>query len=74
MLHVRKQFTLYIHLGATADTHPPLPGIQKIRNVLKPFDVEFGPLISEIDAREKVIRDCADNATMVRIKSKFNGS
>ena len=62
------------HLEATADELPPpssLLGIQKIQNVLKPFEIEFGPLIAEIDAKEKVIRDCADNATMVRIKGEY---
>ena len=49
----------------------PLLGITKIQNMLKPFDVEFGPLISEIDAKEKLIRECADSATMVRIKRKY---
>ena len=51
-------------------SNPHLLGITKVPNVLKPFDVEFGPLIAEIDAKEKVIRECADSATMERIKRK----
>ena len=48
-----------------------LLGTTKIRDALKPFDVEFGPLIAEIDAKQKVIRECADSTTMVRIKRKY---
>ena len=39
--------------------------------MLKPFDVEFGPFMAEIDEKEKVIRECADSVTMGRIKSKL---
>lgn len=50
---------------------PLLPGMKKVGNTFKPFDIEFGPFIEEINAREKVIRECADGATMERIKSKY---
>ena len=42
--------------------------VTKILSLVKPFDIEFGPFIDEINAKEKVIRDCADSATMDRIK------
>ena len=57
--------------GTPDDKQLPRPGVTKILNALKPFDVEFGPFIAEIDSRERVIRECADGATMVRIKSRF---
>ena len=37
--------------------------------ILKPFDTEFQPFIEEINAKESVIRECADAATMERIRS-----
>ena len=40
--------------------------------MLQPFDLEFRPFIDEIDAKEIVIRECADAATMKRIKSIYN--
>lgn len=49
-------------------------GIKKVGNVLKSFDIEFQPFIDEIDAKEGVIRECADAATMERVKSKYNPS
>ena len=36
--------------------------------MLQPFDIEFQPFIEEIDTKETVIRECADAATMERIK------
>ena len=45
----------------------PKPGMKKITNV---FDIEFQPFIDEINVKEGVIRECADAATMERVKSK----
>ena len=44
--------------------------ITTVANVFKAFDVEFKPYIDEINEREQVIRECADAATMDRIRSK----
>ena len=38
--------------------------------MFKPFDIEFGPFIDEMNAKERAIRECADGATMDRIRSK----
>ena len=38
-------------------------------NTLKAFDLEFQPFIDEIDAKEGVIREFADAASMDRIRS-----
>ena len=35
----------------------------------KPFNVDVQPFIDEITEKEKMIRECADVATMERIKS-----
>ena len=71
--HARCELIILIKTppGAADDEQLSRLGITKIQNVLKPFDVEFGPLIADIDARERVIRECADGATMARIKSRF---
>ena len=37
--------------------------------MLKSFDLEFQPFLEEINAKEEVIRECADAATMERIRS-----
>ena len=37
-------------------------------SILKSFEVEFQPFIKEINAKEEAIRECADAATMARIK------
>ena len=42
--------------------------MKKFTNMLKPFDIEFKPLIQEIDAKEVVIQKFADAATMERIR------
>ena len=47
-------------------------GIQKLAKPLKSFDLEFQPFIEEINAKERVIRDCADAATMERVRSKYS--
>ena len=49
-------------------TKPQL-GVKKFASILKSFDIEFQPFIEEINAKEKVIRECADAATMERIRS-----
>lgn len=36
--------------------------------MLKPFDIEFQPFIDEINAKERVIQECGDFATMERVK------
>ena len=46
----------------------PKPGLKRFMGTLKPFDIEFQPFIEEINAKEGVIRECADAATMERIK------
>ena len=43
-------------------------GMKTIANKLKSFDIEFQPFIEEMNAKEAVIRECADAATMGRIK------
>lgn len=52
-------------------TKPKL-GINKITNALKSFDMEFQPFIEEINAKEGVIREYADAATMERVRSKYS--
>ena len=47
----------------------PKLGTEKIANTLSSFDTEFQPFIEEINAKEKVIQQYADAATMKRIKS-----
>ena len=47
-------------------------GIKKMSSKLKPFDLEFQPFIDEVNAKEGVIRECADAATMERVRSKCN--
>lgn len=41
-------------------------------NTLKSFDLEFQPFIEEINAKERVIREYADAATMERVRSKYD--
>ena len=43
--------------------------ITKFASTLKSFDIEFQPFIDEINAKEGAIRECADAATMERIRS-----
>ena len=42
--------------------------MKKLAITLKSFETEFQPFIEEINAREGVIRQCADAATMDRVK------
>ncbi|KAF8423488.1 hypothetical protein BGX38DRAFT_1238635, partial [Terfezia claveryi] len=43
-------------------------GLKKVTNILKSFDIEFQPFIEDINAKGMVIRECADAATMERIR------
>ena len=43
--------------------------MKKLAITLKSFEIEFQPFIEEISAKEGVIRQCADAATMDRVKS-----
>ena len=47
----------------------PKSGVKKFSSILKSFDIEFQPFIEEINAKEEVIQECADAATMERIRS-----
>ena len=47
--------------------------MKKLAITLKTFEIEFQPFIEEINAKEGVIRQCADAATMDRVKSKWTG-
>ena len=49
-------------------------GMKKIANTLKSFDTEFQPFIEEIHAKERIIWECADAATMERIRSMILSS
>ena len=49
----------------------PILGIKKFNCILKPFDIEFQPFIDEIDAKERVIQECGDFATMKRVKGSL---
>ena len=44
-------------------------GKGKSTSTLKSFEVEFQPFVKEINAKEEAIRECADAATMERIRS-----
>ena len=43
-------------------------GLGKAKNMIKPFAVEFQPLINDINDSANAVRECADGATMERIK------
>ena len=43
--------------------------MKKFAVTLKSFEIEFQPFIEEINTKEVVIRQCADAATMDRIRS-----
>jgi len=42
--------------------------MKKAASALQSFEVEFQPFFEEINTKEGVIRECADAATMKRIK------
>ena len=44
-------------------------GWKKFSITFKSFDIEFLPFIKEINAKEEVIRECADAVTMDRVRS-----
>lgn len=46
-----------------------LLGMRKVVNITTPFAIEFQQLIDDINNSAKVVRECADGATMQRIKS-----
>ena len=43
-------------------------GLEKAKNMIKPFAIKLQPLIDEIDASANAVQECADVATMERIK------
>ena len=43
--------------------------MKKLAITLKSFEIEFQPCIEEINTKEGVIRQCAEAATMDRVKS-----
>ena len=47
-------------------------GRGKFATALKSFDIEFQPFIDEINAKERVIQEYADAATMERIRSMIS--
>lgn len=46
--------------------------MKKAVNRLKSFDIEFQPFIDEINAKEEVVRKCADTANMKRIRGEYD--
>jgi len=46
-------------------------GVKKAVNILKPFAIEFQPFIDDITGKEKAVQECADMATMERIRGLF---
>ena len=46
-------------------------GVKKSVNVVKPFAIEFQPFIDDITGKEKTVQECADMATMERIRGMF---
>ena len=46
-------------------------GIKKFASTLKSFDIEFQPVVEEINAKEGIIRERAHAATMERVRSKL---
>ena len=42
----------------------PKLGSKKYTSIQKPYDIELKPFIEEINAKEGVIRACADTATL----------
>ena len=39
--------------------------------MLKPFAIEFQPFIDDITRKEKTVQECADMATMERVRGLF---
>ena len=46
-------------------------GVKKAANMPKPFAIEFQPFIGGTTRKEKTVQECADMATMQRIRSMF---
>ena len=46
-------------------------GVKKLGNVLKPFTIEFRPYVEDINEKAGAVRECADQATMHRIRGKY---
>ena len=67
-------YAAVIVFSVKARTYFEAKGIKKATNVLKSFDIEFQPFIEEINTKEGVIRQCADAATMERVRSKYNST
>ena len=44
------------------------PAMKKFTSTLKSFNIEFQPLIEELNTKEEVISKCASAATMDRIR------
>ena len=65
-------YAAVIVFSVKARTYFEAKGMKKMTNVLKSFDIEFQPFIDEINTKEGAIRQCADAATMERVRSKYN--
>jgi len=46
-------------------------GVKKAVHMLKPFAIEFQPFFDDITGKEKTVQECADMATMERIRGVF---
>ncbi|KAF8432496.1 hypothetical protein BGX38DRAFT_1225679, partial [Terfezia claveryi] len=62
-------YAAVIVFAVKARAHFEARGLQKVANTLKSFDIEFQPFIEDINAKERVIRECADAATMEKIRN-----
>ena len=67
-------YAAVIVFSVKARTYFEAKGINKMTNVLKSFDIVFQPFIDEINTKEGVIRQCADAATMERVRSRYNST
>ena len=59
------------HTGTVTFTEPQLGWKKQISSALKSYNVVFQPIITEISAKEEVIRQYADAATMGRVRRMF---
>ncbi|RPB17873.1 hypothetical protein L211DRAFT_854693 [Terfezia boudieri ATCC MYA-4762] len=62
-------YAAVIVFAVKARTYFEARGLKKVTNTLKSFDIEFQPFIEDINAKERVIRECADAATMEKIRN-----
>ena len=67
-------YAAVIVFSVKARTYFEAKGMKKMTGILKPFDIEFQPFIDEINTKEGVIRQCADAATMERVRSRYNST